>query len=294
MNRVDESVADLHIRGVRVAQAARIAVLGPLRIGGVQPRITPRDRVVLEALSIRVGDNVTTDWLADALWGETPPASAAKNLQGCIARLRKVLGPDAIETSASGYRLALHPTDVDSHAFEHLVQRARELLALREPDRAAYVLDEALALYTGEPLEDLVGWDLGVLEAERLRELRLGAQELRVDALLAAGQHDEALPRARALMTEQPLRERRHVQLALAQYRSGEQVEALATLRQLRERLRDELAVDPGPEATALEQAILLQDTDLLVSAASGQGTTCPWPGLTSYEVEDRRVVLRA
>ena len=69
-----------------------------------------------------------------------------------------------------------------------------------------------------------------MLEAERLREVRLGAQELRVDALLAAGQHDEALPRARALMTEQPLRERRHVQLALAQYRSGEQVEALATL----------------------------------------------------------------
>ena len=100
--------------------------------------------MVLEALSIRVGDNVTTDWLADALWGEAPPASAAKNLQGCIARLRKVLGPDAIETTASGYRLALPPTDVDSHAFEHLVQRARELLALREPDRAAYVLDEAL------------------------------------------------------------------------------------------------------------------------------------------------------
>ena len=145
-----------------------------------------------------------------------------------------------------------------------------------------------MTLFTGEPLEDLVGWDVGVLEAERLREVRLGAQELRVDALLAAGQHDEALPRARALLTEQPLRERRHVQLALAQYRSGEQVEALATLRQLRQRLLDELGVDPGPEATALEQAILLQDPDLSVSAASGQGTTCPWPGLTSYGVEDR------
>src|SRR5215207_894985 len=181
-NDVDEPAADLHIRGVRVAQAARIAVLGPLRIGGVQPRITPRDRVVLEALSRRVGDNVTTDWLADALWGDSPPASASKNLQGCIARLRKVLGPEVIETTASGYRLALSPTDVDSHAFEQLVQRARELLALREPDRAAYVLDEALSMYTGEPLEDLVGWDVGVLEAQRLLEVRLGAQELRVDA----------------------------------------------------------------------------------------------------------------
>ena len=267
---------------------ARVAVLGQLRIGGVQPRITPRDRVVLAALCIRVGDNVTADWLADALWGETPPASAAKNLQGCIARLRKVLGHDAIETTATGYRLALSPEDVDSHAFEHLVHRARELLALREPDRAAYVLDEALELFSGEPLEDLAGWDPGVLEADRLREVRLGAEELRIDALLASGQHDEALPRARTLLIEQPLRERRHVQLALAQYRSGDQVEALATLRQLGQRLRDELGVDPGPEATALEQAILLQDPDLMVSAASGQATTCPWPGLTAYEVEDR------
>src|SRR5215207_1964356 len=115
-NDVDEPAADLHIRGVRVAHVARIAVLGPLRIGGIQPRITPRDRVVLAALSIRVGDNVSTDWLADALWGDSPPASAAKNLQGCIARLRKVLGHDAIETTASGYRLALPATDVDSHA----------------------------------------------------------------------------------------------------------------------------------------------------------------------------------
>jgi WD40 repeat protein/DNA-binding SARP family transcriptional activator len=284
---VDERGPDLHIRGVRVAQGARIAVLGPLRIGGVRPRITPRDRVVLEALSIRVGDNVSTDWLADALWGESPPASAAKNLQGCIARLRKELGHDAIETTASGYRLVLPPDDIDSHAFEHLVQRGRELLALGEPDRAAYVVGEALALFAGEPLEDLGDWDLGVLEAERLREVRWGAEELRVDALLGSGQHDEALSLARALLAEQPLRERRHVQLALSQYRTGQQVEALATLRQLRERLLDELGVDPGPEATALEQSILLQDPGLMVAAASGQGTSCPWPGLTSYGVED-------
>ena len=171
---VDESASDLHIRGVRVAQAARIAVLGPLRIGGVQPRITPRDRVVLEALSIRVGDNVTTDWLADALWGDTPPASAAKNLQGCIARLRKAWATTRSRPPPRATAWRCLPSDVDSHAFEHLVQRARELLALREPDRAAYVVDEALGLFNGEPLEDLIGWDLGMLEAERLREVRSG------------------------------------------------------------------------------------------------------------------------
>ena len=78
INRVDESEADLHIRDVRVARATRIAVLGPLRIGGVHPRITPRDRVVLEALSIRVGDNVTTDFYAlVASWAEWAEAEVA-------------------------------------------------------------------------------------------------------------------------------------------------------------------------------------------------------------------------
>ena len=285
---VDEPGPTLHIRGVRVAQGARIAVLGPLKIDGAQPRITPRDRVVLEALAIRAGDSVTTDSLTDALWGDTPPRSATKNLQGCIARLRKVLGHDAIETTASGYRLALPRDDIDSLAFEHLVERSRELLALGAPDRAAYVVDEALALFSGDPLEDLAGWDLGLIEADRLRELKLSAEELRTDALLGTGQHEEALPRARALVSEQPLRERRHVQLALAQYRCGQQADALATLRLLRQQLLDELGVDPGSEATELERLILQQDPHLLVTAPSGAGTTCPWPGLTSYDVEDQ------
>jgi WD40 repeat protein/DNA-binding SARP family transcriptional activator/energy-coupling factor transporter ATP-binding protein EcfA2 len=285
---VDEPGPTLHIRGVRVAQGARIAVLGPLKIDGAQPRITPRDRVVLEALAIRAGDSVTTDSLTDALWGDTPPRSATKNLQGCIARLRKVLGHDAIETTASGYRLALPRDDIDSLAFEHLVERSRELVALGASDRAAYVVDEALAMFSGDPLEDLAGWDLGLIEADRLRELKLSAEELRTDALLGTGQHEEALPRARALVSEQPLRERRHVQLALAQYRSGQQADALATLRLLRQHLLDELGVDPGSEATELERLILQQDPHLLVAAPSGAGTTCPWPGLTSYDVEDQ------
>jgi WD40 repeat protein/DNA-binding SARP family transcriptional activator len=273
---------------VRVAQGVRIAVLGPLRIDGIPPRITTKDRVVLEALSMRVGESVSVDWLIDALWGDAPPPSAGKNLQGCIVRLRKALGSQTIETTTSGYRLALSATDVDSYAFEQLVQRSRELLSLREPDRAAYVIDEALGLFTGEPFEDLGAWDIGAIEVERLREVRWGAEELQVDALLAAGQHQEALRRAHACVTEQPLRERRHVQLALAQYRSGEQVEALATLRELRDRLRDELGVDPGAEATSLEQAILQHDPSLVVADTTGQATNCPWPGLTSYDVEDR------
>ena len=48
---------------------------------------------------------MSADELIDAVWGDHPPASAAKNLQSCIVRLRKELGADAIETAPHGYAL---------------------------------------------------------------------------------------------------------------------------------------------------------------------------------------------
>ena len=68
-----------------------IAVLGPLTVDG-SGRLGPRDRVVLQALVTRLGQPVSADELIDAVWRDHPPASAAKNLQSCVVRLRKALG----------------------------------------------------------------------------------------------------------------------------------------------------------------------------------------------------------
>lgn len=99
-----------------------ITVLGPLLVVGAGT-LSRRDRVVLAALAVRAGHPVQTEELIDALWGEQAPSSAHKILQGCIVRLRKVLGPDAIETSTHGYVLTLPPDDLDSQRFERLVVR---------------------------------------------------------------------------------------------------------------------------------------------------------------------------
>ena len=66
----------------------------------------------------RAGRPVSSDQLADAVWGDRPPASAAKNIQGCIVRLRKLLGQDAIVTSSHGYRLDVAADEVDAWRFE--------------------------------------------------------------------------------------------------------------------------------------------------------------------------------
>ena len=264
-----------------------IRVLGPLTIDGSGP-IGRRDRVVLGSLATRPGHPVSADQLADALWGERPPASWAKILQGCVVRLRKLLGPDAIETSAAGYVLRLPVDQIDSLRFEHQVARARELLTLGEPDRAAYLLTEALSLWSGEPYSDLGQWEPALAQARRLGELRLEAEELRVDAHLRAGRHREVIAEAQALVRGAPLRERRWALLATAQYQAGQQGEALRTIHQLKAVLVRQLGVDPDPELLTLEESILRKDPSLRVpDAPASVSAACPWQGLKPYDVDD-------
>jgi WD40 repeat protein/DNA-binding SARP family transcriptional activator len=265
-----------------------ISVLGPLTVDDSASRVGPRETLLLAALAIRVGEVASADQLADAVWGASPPASWRKNLQTCILRLRRALGPDAIETVGHGYRLTLSPDYVDARRFEVLVARGREQAALGEAERAAYTLGQALAMWRGRPLEELEEWEPAALEASRLTDLRLDAQEWWLEAMLEAGHHREVLSPARALVDAAPLRERRWTLLALAQYRAGRQGEALRTIREVRRRLADELGLDPGSELSELEGAILRQDPALEpVPASSPSCDTCPYLGLMPYDVGD-------
>ncbi|TGN64468.1 hypothetical protein EXE59_11215 [Nocardioides eburneiflavus] len=264
-----------------------IQVLGPLAVDG-SGRLGPRDRAVLQALTVRQGGPVTADELTDAVWGDHPPPSAHKNLQSCVVRLRKALGTDAIETTPDGYRLGLPLQDLDTGRFEAQVARARELLQLGEADRVVYVLEQALDLWRGPPFSDLSEWAPARREASRLEELRRDAEELLLEAQLARGRARDVLPRAHEMVRSAPLRERRWELLALAQYRTGAQGEALRTIRQLRTVLARELGIDPAPELVALEQSILRQDPSLQHDGDGPQtSSTCPWQGLQAYDVAE-------
>ena len=236
-----------------------IAVLGPLTIDGDDGHGL-RDRVVLEALVVRAGDVVDKQVLADALWGDALPASWPKMVQGCIVRLRKRLPPGTIENTPYGYRLVAHEDQLDSRRFEHLLRRAREHLTDRDPDRASYVLAEALSLWRGRPLPDLDDWEPGRAEAIRLDGLRMDAEELRVEAELVGGRARSVVEDARALVSAAPFRERRWALFARALYLTGRQTEALDVLGRARRMLREELGLDPSAELVPLEEAILKQD----------------------------------
>ncbi len=258
-----------------------ISLLGPLLVDG-QEALPPRDRVVLAALAVHPGEVVPAERLADALWGDSPPKSWPKIVQGCVMRLRRVLGDSAVATTTGGYRLTLDEGDIDAHRFERLIAKARSAAAAGEQQRAALLYRQALQLWRGPPLTDLEDWPAGRAEAARLRELRDSAREALTEAEIRSSHDGVAM--ASALVADDPLRERRWWLLALALYRAGRQNDALSTIRRGVRTLREELGLDPGPELAALEAAILRGDPELAgPPAPTPVAGTRPYQGLVPY-----------
>ncbi|CAA9275089.1 MAG: hypothetical protein AVDCRST_MAG10-3544 [uncultured Acidimicrobiales bacterium] len=255
------------------------AILGPLDVlvGNEHVHVRPGlPRVLLTSLVLRAGDVVSVDTLIDNLWGEELPANPLNALQTQISYLRKVLAAagaatggcrvEVLERVSGGYRLRATADEVDVRRFERLVAEARRLLdSGTAPALAAAVdrFDAALSLWRGDALADAVDREFARAEATRLDELRLGAIEARVDALLALGRHQDATEELVKLVRDHPLRERFYEQLIVAQYRSGRQAEGLRTFESARRLLADELGIDPGPSLRSLESAVLSHDPKL-------------------------------
>ena len=265
-----------------------VRVLGALTLDDGRVPLAPRDRAVMGALTVRLGDSLSVESLAAALWGDDPPVSWSKVIPGCIMRLRRLIAPARIETTSFGYRLAAEHIEVDAARFERLVARGAQQLEVGEPDRAAHTFSEALALWRGEPFVELADWAPARIAAGRLEEMRLGVEELVLDARLQAGEVGEVAALARARVAEAPLRERRWVVLGLAQYRQGRQADAIATVRRARGLLAAELGLDPCAELAELERAILRQDPALLSDQVfRAPNPACPYFGLPPAGVGD-------
>jgi tetratricopeptide (TPR) repeat protein len=100
-------------------------------------------------------------------------------------------------------------------------------------------------------------------EAGRLEELRLSCLEERIEADLALGRHADLVGELEVLTDRHPYRERLCGRLMLALYRSGRQAEALDVYRRSRDRLVDDLGIEPGPELRSLASRVLNQDPTL-------------------------------
>ena len=238
-------------------------ILGPLEVLDDQRRVLlgAKQRALLGVLLLHANEVVSTTRLVDELWGERPPATAEKLVQGYVHALRKQLGPDALVTQAPGYKLRLDPRALDLLEFERLTNDARgaelaDAVALRR---------QALSLWRGPPLADVTLEGPARHTVGRLSELRLATQIERIDAELELGRHAQLIGELESLVAANPYQERLHAQLMLALYRSGRQAEALHAYQAVRRTLRDELGLQPSQELRDLQAAILRQDESLSV-----------------------------
>lgn len=227
-------------------------------------------RMLLAVLLLHANEVVSSDRLVEALWGESPPTSAANTLQGYLSQLRNLLEPDrrgtgsrVVLTRSPGYLLAVASEEIDATRFERLAAEGRKALAGGDADGASTLLAEALSLWRGHALADFTYEQFAQDAITRLEELRLGVLEDHFGAQLALGRHGNIVGELQSLVARHPLRERLRGHLMTALYRTGRHTAALSAYQDLRSVLGEELGLDPGPELVRLEQAILMHDPQL-------------------------------
>jgi DNA-binding SARP family transcriptional activator/tetratricopeptide (TPR) repeat protein len=251
-----------------------VHLLGPIEVlRGGEPIDLPGGRALslMALLALRVGQGTPADRLIDELWGGEAPATARTLLQGFISKLRKALGAAVIETTGTGYRLALADDAVDAHRFRAMVQQSQGLDGRSRESRLA----GALALWRGPALADLTYEPFAQRAITEFEDQRLTAREDLIQARLDLGGHRQVVGELEELVAGHPFREGLWALLVLALYRSGRQAEALEACRRARTTLVSELGLEPGPELRSLEQRVLNQDPLLdAATAPSGPRTT--------------------
>ncbi len=236
----------------------------PVAVGG------PKERGVLAWLACSANRPVSMASLVDVVWGDDPPPTAVKTLQGYVSRLRGVLGSGAsIERAGVGYKLVIDPAAVDVACFEAGVAQARTAAAAGDHDGAAEAFTAALGLWRGDPLAELAGSPDADVRIVNLVGLRAAAVQERFAALLAAGGGAELVADLEAAVAADPFAEGLWAALMVALYRAGRQADALDAYQRARTRLVDDLGLEPGDQLRTIEAQVIAHDPALLPDPAT-------------------------
>lgn len=244
--------------------AFEIRVLGPVEIlhDGEVRSVTSRERrVVLSLLVISLDHPVPIDVLSEALWCADRPASAISVLHSIVSRLRRDLPPDTLCNIDSSYALRVTPDVVDACRFEAFVSEAARSLE-SNPSETLEAARGALRLWRGEPYIELADTEVGMLEAQRMHELRRRAMELHWEAELVLGDHERIIGSLEAALGTDPYREHLWYLLIVALARAGRRVEAVRAYDRLRETLEG-VGLEPTADLRDLPGRILEDDASM-------------------------------
>jgi DNA-binding SARP family transcriptional activator len=256
----------LNPRAVVLAQPAywQATCLGPfqLRCGGQAPSSCSSRRGwgILQFLLVRPGRVATRDTLIEVFWPGIEPSSGAHSLQMAVHALRRALrgcGPDGGDETVlfrNGH-YGLNPTlsiDLDVDRFRKACGRGRRLAAAGQFEPACRAFEAALALYGGPFLRDTCPDEWAEPHRATLEELRLSVLGWLSSAYAAQAEWEQATACCGEILAADPYREDAIRQLLHCLAAMGRLAEVERTYRACRERLWQDLQVEPAPETIRL------------------------------------------
>jgi DNA-binding SARP family transcriptional activator/tetratricopeptide (TPR) repeat protein len=270
------------------------SLLGPVRAWRGQSELDlgpNQQRAVLALLLLRANQLATVDDLIELLWERDPPSSAVNVIHKYIGAIRRLLEPD-LATRASGrwltrhggaYRLTADEGMSDLLAFRAAVQKARSARADNRPADALDLLMEALGLRRGACGEGLefYGRHRDYFTAVDQEYAAVVAEA--ADTALGVAQPLRVLPLLRQVASGELLNESLQARLILVLAATGQQALALSHYQTVRERLGDELGVDPGTELRTAHSRVLRQELTehpARSAAQAGPGTSPRRPAI--------------
>ncbi len=225
--------------------AAHVRILGAVRFvtdrGELVDLPSAPQRRLLAALALASGTTQRSEHLSDSLDLTTGA------LRTTVSRLRAGIGEDVIRTDSAGYRITCA---VDAVMFTDLLVERPD-----DPDRLA-ALDEALALWDGEALDEFRHEPWAAPEVARLDELRALAIEDRAQLLIARSRAGEAVASLEAHIAANPLRDRPRGLLMAALASDGRHADALRAYQAYRGLLAEEIGLEPSEFVRSIERRI--------------------------------------
>jgi DNA-binding SARP family transcriptional activator len=192
-----------------------------------------------------------------ALWPDASPSKLRNRLSTAIYHLRRALGnPQRIVFEDDLYRFnRTLDYRFDVEVFEaDLVQASR--VQTQTPDRAIALLQEAIALYRGDFVEDFLEGEWFLLRREELRRKYLDAL-LNLGQLLSARRdYAHAAECYRRAIEKDEVLEEAHRELMRCYARLGERGQALRHYQTFAQLIRDELGSSPAAESAALYERL--------------------------------------
>lgn len=197
--------------------------------------------------------------LMATLWDGVDEELARQRLHTAISDLRRALRavrPEAgalIVSQSGGYGLDPRATVwIDTAAFSRAQRAGLHYEQAGRPDEARAALQEAVALYRGEYLEEDVYDDWPIEQRERLKSEYLALLARLAHWAFREGDYEACIGWGQLTIECDPCREDTHSLLMRCHSRLGQRAMALRQYRQCADALRRELDAIPAPETDEL------------------------------------------